>query len=266
METGTFDHNGIVFHYDRIGEGRKHVVLQHGFSDFAPCWGNMPLDLSNGGYQVVMMDARGHGRSGKPASGYNLDTMTKDMMAFTQYLKLDRPVVIGHSMGASMAARAASSNPQLLRAVVLIDPVFRDIPPEEMEQAITQRTSEINDLKNFSHKEILEITRQKHPSWPEIYIESGAMGKIFMSMHILNIFNTIDKGWREDLDKAKCPILLITADEKMGAIVSKDTSNWIRENYSNVKILHVPNVGHNTHRENYPQVFEGINDFLSHQF
>jgi alpha-beta hydrolase superfamily lysophospholipase len=80
MEFGTFTHDGIIFHYDCSGDGKKHVVLQHGLSDYGPCWGDMLLDLSNNGYRVVMMDARGHGRSGKPDDGYDLNTMTGDMI------------------------------------------------------------------------------------------------------------------------------------------------------------------------------------------
>jgi pimeloyl-ACP methyl ester carboxylesterase len=188
------------------------------------------------------------------------------MIAFIRHLNLDRPVVIGHSMGASMTARAAFSFPDQLRAAVLIDPVFHDVSDEDKSSKIDKRIHEIQNLKNLSHKELQDYAYSKHPKWKKIYIESYAMSKIFASKQIYKIIETIDKDWREDLDKAKCPILLITADREKGAIISQDTSNWIRENHPDVETLHVPNVGHSAHRENYPLVFEEINKFLIKQF
>ena len=266
MDTGTFVHDGIVFHYDLVGEGEKFVVLQHGFSDTASCWGDMPHDLAKASYHVAMMDARGHGRSGKPDSGYTLDKMTTDLAAFIHHVGFDRPVIIGHSMGGSMGARAASAHPESLSAAVLIDPAFRDAVPEMKLLTITQRTQDILNLKKMSHWEIREETRRKHPDWKENNIETGAWGKILMSMQIMEIFQTIDKGWREDLDKSTCPILLVTSDEKLGAIVSRETAKLILEKHKSVEELHITGVGHSIHREKYDETMAGIKDFLGRVF
>jgi N-formylmaleamate deformylase len=266
MNTGTFTHDGIVFHYNYIGEGKKHVVLQHGFSDCADSWGIMPTDLSKNGYKVFMMDARGHGRSGKPDQGYNLTTLTKDMIAFTQYLKLDRPVIIGHSMGGSMGARALASYTDLFRAGVFIDPAFRETSQENAQKTCDKRRNELGNLKKLSHKQIIEYTRGKHPGWSDVDIESYAMSKIFLSICIVDIIFTIDKGWKEDLNNITCQTLLITADVDKGAIVLPDTANFIRKNYSNFEFLYVPKVGHSIHRENYPVTLEALLKFLSTKF
>ena len=266
METGSFTHNGVVFHYECAGEGEKHVVLQHGLSDYGACWGDMISDLSENGYRVALMDARGHGRSGKPDVGYDLNTMTADLMALIRHLKLDRPVVIGHSMGASMTARAASSYPEELRAIVLIDPVFNDAINEDKSLGIDKRKKDLQDIKQMSHTEIRDYTIKKHPEWKDIYIEAYVMSKVFASENIFKIMDTVNQGWREDLEKIHCPAMLITADVEKGAIVTQDTSNWIHERYPEIEILHVPNVGHSSHRENYPLVFSRICDFLEMQF
>jgi len=87
-----------------------------------------------------------------------------------------------------------------------------------------------------------------------------------MSMKIMEIFQTIDKGWKEDLEKATCPILLITADEEMGAIVTRETAEWILKNHKSVEELHITGVGHSIHREKYKQVMVGIKEFLAKLF
>jgi len=266
MESGTFIHDGVVFHYDCCGEGMKHVVLQHGLSDYGPCWGDMIYDLSKDGYTVVLMDARGHGRSGKPDNGYDLDTMTGDMMAFIRHLKLERPVVIGHSMGASMTARAASSFPKEMRAAVMIDPVFHDARYGDKAENINKRKLDLRKLKKMSHKELHDHTQIKHPGWKKIYVEAYVMSKIFASESIYKIIDTIDLGWKDDLERAQCPMMLITADNDKGAIITKETSKWIHESHPDIEILYVPNVGHSAHREDYPLVYNGISEFLAKQF
>jgi N-formylmaleamate deformylase len=266
MKTGTFTHDEIVFHYNQVGEGKKSVVLQHGFSDFADSWGIMPDDLSKNGYQVFIMDARGHGRSGKPDQGYDLTTLTNDLIAFTQYLEIDRPVIIGHSMGGSMCARALATYPDLFRAGVLIDPAFRETSQEGAQDTIKKRLNELDNIKKLSHKEIIDFTREKHPEWSDIDIESYAMSKIFLSIRIVDIIRTIDKGWKDDLQNITCQTLLITADEEKGAIVLPETTDFIREKFSNFEFLYVPNVGHSIHRENYFVTLEAILKFLSNQF
>jgi pimeloyl-ACP methyl ester carboxylesterase len=266
MKTGTFTHAGIVFHYDMLGEGNKHVILQHGFSDSADCWGDMPHDLAKSGYHVAMMDARGHGRSGKPDSGYTLDAMTADLAAFIEHIGFDRPVIIGHSMGGSIGGRAASAHKESLRSAVLIDPVFRNVTPEQKEQAMTQRTADILKLKRLSLEEVREATRRKHPEWTEVYIEAGAWGKILMTMGIMEIFKTIDMGWKEDLEKSECPIMLVTAEEELGAIVTRETANWIVKNHKKVQELHITGVGHSIQREKYKELMVSMLAFLAKQY
>jgi len=268
MESGAFEHDGVRFHYDISGVGHKNIILQHGLSDFSLCWGNMITDLSNEDYRVLMMDARGHGRSGKPESGYTLNTMTGDLLAFIRFMNINNPVIIGHSLGASMAARAAAISPDKIDAVVLIDPVFVDFSLDELNKNILDRKFAYQELGRMSHDEIREFTIKKHPSWDEIYINSYVLSRIYTlaADQIFDIQETVDKGWREDLTTIKCPVMLITADKDKGAIISHDTSRWIHESYPNIEILHVPNTGHNPHRENYPLVISEIIKFLDRQF
>lgn len=266
METGTFSHDGVIFHYDLCGDGKKHIVLQHGLSDYAPCWGDMFTDLCDEGYQVAMMDARGHGRSGKPDNGYNLKTLTGDMIAFIDYLDLDRPVVIGHSMGGSMTIHAAANYPEKIRAAVLIDPVFEESFDVNIIAQIEMRKRQYMEFKKMSHKEIVDYAMSKHPDWKENYIKSYAMSKIFASEKINQIIMDISEYWKEDLKKNKNPTLLITAEREKGALISQKTSSWIHKQYPDIEILHVPGVGHSVHRENYSLVYQEIRELLKTQF
>jgi len=266
MRTGEFSHNGTTLYYEMLGDGDKDVVLQHGFSDFTGCWGPLPGLLVERGYRVAMMDARGHGRSAKPEDGYDLTTFTSDMMGMVDHLKLNQPVIVGHSMGGSMATRAAGSYPDLLRAAVLIDPVFRDLDENQKLAIIETRRDAYRALKRMSHGEILAETRRKHPEWDDVYIKAGALGKVYLSMDIFQVYKTFDVGWREDLANAICPLMLVTADPELGAIVLPETAEWITKKHKNVEVSHISGVGHNIHREAEEQVRKLIFAFLDRQF
>jgi pimeloyl-ACP methyl ester carboxylesterase len=97
--------NAILFHYYRTSEGwslhpKPQVVLCHGFSDSGMCWAPVAMQLQ-GQYDLIMPDARGHGLSDQPETGYNLPMMASDLAHLIRSLDLDRPVLVGHSMGDS---------------------------------------------------------------------------------------------------------------------------------------------------------------------
>ncbi|MCP4687120.1 MAG: alpha/beta hydrolase, partial [Desulfobacterales bacterium] len=97
--------NGIKIHYTRTGGDKPPVVLSHGFTDNGLCWTRAAWVLEKD-YDVVMYDARGHGLSDAPEAGYSAEDHAADLAGLIQALELKdpRPVLMGHSMGASTAA------------------------------------------------------------------------------------------------------------------------------------------------------------------
>lgn len=265
MKRNTFKHNGLGFAYYQTGSGEKDLFLQHGYSDYSLCWGNLPEDLGKN-YRVTMMDARGHGHSAKPEGGYDLDTMAGDMIALIEYLDIKEPVIIGHSMGGSLAAHLAAMTPHLLGGAVLIDPAFRIRTNEVRDDVVSDRLKEMEALKKMSVEEIANSIRAKHSDWPEIFINPAAEGKLLMSLNVVEVIRSIDATWQADLKTATCPMLLITADESAGAIVSEATSGYIRSNHPDVEILYIPGAGHSIQREKYAETLRGIEVFLSKIF
>src|SRR5690348_4133423 len=101
-QTGDVHANGIRQHYTRTGgDGTKPpLVLAHGFSDDGLCWIPVAEALAPD-YDVVMVDARGHGLSEAPAQGYGPAEQAADLAVVIAALGLRRPAILGHSMGAA---------------------------------------------------------------------------------------------------------------------------------------------------------------------
>ncbi|NJP07474.1 MAG: alpha/beta hydrolase, partial [Chloroflexaceae bacterium] len=122
--------NGIAQHYYRTaspGSGKPAVVLLHGFEDQGLSWLRVAQVLAQT-YDVVMLDARGHGRSAGPENGFSAALLAADVVALIQTLELHQPALLGHSMGAATAVSVAANHPQLIRAILLEDPPMRAMP------------------------------------------------------------------------------------------------------------------------------------------
>ncbi|MET0460340.1 MAG: alpha/beta hydrolase [Ilumatobacteraceae bacterium] len=104
---------------DVWGAGRP-VVLLHAWGLDAHMWNAQLPALLGAGLQVVTIDQRGHGRSGRSQDGYDLDTMAADVIGVLDALDLHDAVLVGHSMGGAVVAHAigALGTPRVGRAVL----------------------------------------------------------------------------------------------------------------------------------------------------
>ncbi len=96
------------------------AVFLHGLTGLADVWAETATALAPRG-PLWAYDQRGHGDSPAPADGYAIGAYVSDLIAFVQTLKLKRPHLVGHSMGARVALVAAARNPELFRSVTIAD-------------------------------------------------------------------------------------------------------------------------------------------------
>lgn len=115
----SFDSTRI--YYEVQGQGPP-VVLLHGFTSTLESWKNTSLhhELVAQGYQVVVLDLRGNGHSGKPAglAGYEHDAEARDVMGLATALGFAHYQAIGYSRGSIIAARLLELDPRVTAAVL----------------------------------------------------------------------------------------------------------------------------------------------------
>jgi len=104
------------------GEGQA-ILLLHGLASSSHIWDLVAPRLAPR-FRVIAYDQRGHGRSGKPSSGYGFDRLIADAGAVIGTLGLGRPVVGGHSWGANVALQLAVDRAELVSGDVLVDGGF----------------------------------------------------------------------------------------------------------------------------------------------
>ena len=119
------DVNGIKLYYETHGTGRP-LILLHGGLGATPMFGpNLPALAK--GRQVIGVDLQGHGRTADIDRPIRTELMADDIAALIKHLKLERPDIMGYSLGGGVAVHLAIRHPELVgKLVVVSTPIRRD--------------------------------------------------------------------------------------------------------------------------------------------
>ncbi|MEP6973005.1 MAG: alpha/beta hydrolase [Actinomycetota bacterium] len=102
------------------GPNAPSLLLHHGLASSQHIW-DLMLPALTKRFRVVTYDARGHGLSAKPQSGYGFAHIAADAVAVAGNTRLHRPVIVGHSWGAMTALEVVAAHPRRFGGAVLID-------------------------------------------------------------------------------------------------------------------------------------------------
>ncbi|GLK68996.1 alpha/beta fold hydrolase [Hansschlegelia plantiphila] len=110
--------NGLLHHYATVGDRGPKIVLLHGYADswrsFEPLFKVLGRDA-----QLFALDQRGHGHT-EPGGRYAMADLAQDAIDFIATVAREPVHLVGHSLGAIVAQRAAERRPDLLRSLTII--------------------------------------------------------------------------------------------------------------------------------------------------
>jgi pimeloyl-ACP methyl ester carboxylesterase len=122
----TFEVEGLRLHYERHGEGSRVLVFLHGLLLDNQLSRRLAADLAERGFQVILLELPGHGRSDKPrhASAHRMDSYARYVVALLDELGIDKAVVGGVSLGANVSLQVAVQAPGRVRGLLVEMPVL----------------------------------------------------------------------------------------------------------------------------------------------
>jgi pimeloyl-ACP methyl ester carboxylesterase len=254
--------NGIRIHYWRAANpGKPALVFAHGSSDDGLCWTNFAKEFV-AGYDIYLVDARGHGLTDPPKPGDAADAQAEDLAAFIKELKLTKPIVVGHSMGSAAAAWFAAKYPDMPWAVVLEDPglgarrpnTAAPAPPEERIQRMIQRN-------NMTLAELTADCMKNSPKWgaDECAIWAPSKRRHHPATALLSM--TARPPMRDLFPRITAPTLILKADALPGTETRKENEE-VAGLLPNRHIVHITGAGHNVRRENKQMAVEAMRAFL----
>jgi pimeloyl-ACP methyl ester carboxylesterase len=267
-QQGDLDIGCARIHYRRTGgEGKRPLVLVHGFSDDGLCWAPVARELE-GEYDIVMPDMLGHGLSSRWEPGIRID-MAEDLAALVSALGLERPLVAGHSMGAMVSSQAVARRPGLASALALEDPPWfmPGAVPGRVDASDAPVVAWAKTLRDRSEGGLLAEYRREHPTWPEELVRAMCSAKKRLDQGIVDeLGKKLAEGgsaWPPVLAAIRCPLLLVAGDPALGAIVGPDALARVREIKPDARIELVPGAGHLIRFDAHARFVRALRSFLA---
>ncbi|WP_414444479.1 alpha/beta hydrolase [Burkholderia sp. 22PA0106] len=257
--------NGIRQHYLRYGgatgerAGRPAVILIPGITSPAITWGFVG-EVLGARFDTYVLDVRGRGlSSASDTLDYSLDAQAHDVAALAAALKLDRFALVGHSMGARIAARAALHIEHGLASVVLVDPPVsgpgrREYPgklPWYVDSmALARAGTDAEGMRAFCPT-WTEAERRLRAEWLHTCDERAMLASY-------EGFHTDD--FHADAAQLRVPSLLITAER--GDVVRDEDVAELQRATPAMGHVRVPDAGHMIPWDNAAGFYAAFGDFL----
>lgn len=222
MDTVTTKDGTQIFYKD-WGTGRP-VVFSHGWPLDADAWDAQMMFLASRGFRVVAHDRRGHGRSGQPWNGNDMNTYADDLATVIEHLDLKESTLVGHSTGGGEVARYIGRHgTKRVAKVVLIGavpPIMVKTPanpggtPIEVFDKI--RAGVLGDRAQFYKDLALPFYGANRPNAKvsqgvlDSFWSQGMLGSIKGQYDCVKQFSEVD--FTEDLKKIDVPTLILQGD------------------------------------------------------
>ena len=272
-QDGTAAVNGLNLHYlDHGGEAAVSAVALHGFALNCHSFDEVAPALSNQLHWYAL-DQRGHGLSERAAelSDYSRDHMAADIQGFIIERRLERPVVLGHSMGGMNAMTFAAKHPEQLRALVLID-VGPGVSVDGVQQVrqFVQGPYEMDSLDAW-----VDMTHRYYPYRSKDAIRrrlavslretpEGKMAKMFDERFREADFRGVADGRDGIWETAKAlsvPTLLLHGENS--PVLKREQAEKFANEVPAVQLITIPEAGHSVAGDQPDAFVEAVRDFLA---
>ena len=194
--------NGINLYYEIHGSGRPLVLLHGGLMSGETFGPVLPLLAER--HQVIVPDLQGHGRTADIDRPIDMRLMAGDIAALIDYLKVDKPDLMGYSLGGGVAFQTAVKHPDKIRRLVLVSAnIRRDaIPAEMLAQQGQVSGAAVEFMKDTPMYQLYQRVAPRPEDFPRL------LDKIGESM-------SKDFDYSEEVRGLKMPTLIVAADADM---------------------------------------------------
>lgn len=228
------------------------VVCVHGLltDSLASYYFTLGPELAQRGVDVLMYDLRGHGRTTRPASGYQLEYFVDDLLALLDALDITRPVhLVGNSFGGAIAFGLAAARPDRVASVVSI----------EAEPPTTQWAQRMAEgLDTAKSKLVLDevidgIRAARGAHTARLLKAAGKLVQVTTMVEDIPRSATIAR----DLSAIHCPVFGIYGDQGLA-----DQVPYLRANLADFRTVVLPDQGHSVLVERTAETIELITNWI----
>jgi pimeloyl-ACP methyl ester carboxylesterase len=220
--------------YRMAGDGQP-IILLHGFVNSSALW-NDTIAAFQQDYRLYAPDLPGHGQS-PPRIPWKLRDVAEIVAAWLRVLEVDQATLIGHSMGGALAMLLAAARPDLVKRLVLVNPVGLPIQQPVL-RAFTRAGLgfSLRQHANAVNGSVSPLSQQALALWQAAE-------------------DVLSCDLRPELSAIHCPTTLIwgTGDR----LLPLQSAVILQRLISGAELILLPNLRHRPHRAN-PQIFQTI--------
>jgi N-formylmaleamate deformylase len=257
--------NGLRHHVLRYGEpGAPDLLVLPGITSPAASADFLAVLLADLGYRVTVPDIRGRGETDRaPAGQYRLTDYAADVAGLVEVLGLRTPVVVGHSMGARIAAAwAVLHAPDDHGLLVLVDP---PVSGPGRGPYPTSREAFLEQLREAQAGTDADAVRRFYPLWPERELQLRA--QVLASCDETAVLETHEGFQTEDFfdywTRLTQPVVLVRGGDS--PVVPAAAEADLRRSRPDIEVRTVPRSGHMVPWDNLPGFLDAVRaDLLAH--
>ena len=194
--------NGINLYYETHGDGQPLILLHGGLMSGEAFGPLIPALATN--HRVIVVDLQGHGRTADIDRPIDHRFMADDIAALIDHLGLDKPDVVGYSLGGGVALHVAIRHPEKVGRIVSAAANIRRsaIYPEMLEQQVKVNAAAAEFMKETPMFQLYQRTAPRPEDFPRLLDKIGAA-------------MLVDFDYTEEVRGIRVPTLIVAADADM---------------------------------------------------
>jgi pimeloyl-ACP methyl ester carboxylesterase len=229
----------------------------HGLGVSGAVWQGIGRLLNDLG-RLVAPDLRGHGESDKPSAGYLPRDYVGDIAALLAHEPARPLAVIGHSLGAVVAAQLAAERPELMAKVILVDPPFDASRPRE-------QIAVVEKLRHAPPGDLEAELMRREPSMGDLYARALASLYRQAADGAFQAMMRSEQGFPAVvalLGNVTAETLVVAADPSLDAALGPEAAEQVVAAIPHGRLLMIPGARHAVHASKPRDFSKAVHEFL----
>jgi len=251
--------DGCVLRYADCGTGARAVVFLHGAGADHVTFDGQAQRLRDAGDRVVELDLRGHGLSRPAGAPQTAQRFVADVDALIAQLELERPVLVGHSLGGNIAQALVRANPASYSGLVVIDSTWNTGPLSAVEKALLRSAAPLLGLipaRSFARvmanaSAVTEFARR----------DAERAFSVMTKQEFIAVWRAVTEFVEPNADyRTPIPLLLIRGEKDGTGNIATAMPAWAAAD--SAQHIVIPGAGHLVTQDAPDAVSDAIADFL----
>lgn len=238
----------------------KTILCIHGLTANCRCWDVMAEALTPR-HQLIAMDLRGRGLSGSPPSGYSIEHHCRDILALLEDIGVEKPVVMGHSLGAAISLGFGAQYEDRVERIILVDgggklsegqmnKVLAGIKPslDRLGQVFPSFEAYLDLMKQAPFLQPWSPALETYFQYEVEEVDGGVRSRVQPEHIQEEIRNLMEADAAQAYPKLTCPVLILRATEGMLAeddvLLPEDAAERMLKEIPNARRVDVEGTNH----------------------